>query len=489
VLPITEASETASLWLAQPGRGMSRECDLVIIGSGPGGYAAALTARRKGLRVTLIEREAWGGVCLNVGCIPTKALIAVAQTLRKIRQAQELGIRVEGARLDYDVVLARNHRIITQLRQGLVSLLRHHQVELLPGEAAFDDPHTVTVTHEGRLDRVTAKRVLIATGATPNPGPWGFDGATRLSYRHLLSCSTLPRSLLIIGGGIIGCEFASCLSSFGVTVSVIEQQPRLLPMEDTEAVRVLARSLQARGVNVFVGATVKAFTDGSEGVQATLSDGQTLAAERCLIAIGQQPNSRGLGLDRIGIPTEGGIEVNDFLLTRHPHIAAIGDCLAGHGLAHLASAEGQLAVRNLCEGPSASLDQRLVPRCIFTDPELAHVGLVESQAERPIQASRFSFGALGKSLCDEEPEGFVKLLVDPETEKVLGATIVGAQASSLIHVAVLAMQEGLTARQLARSITAHPTLPEAITEAAAQIYGDALFSAGRAREKSVVRSQ
>jgi len=468
---------------------MSRGYDLAVIGSGPGGYAAALSASRKGLRVALIEREQWGGVCLNVGCIPTKALIAVAQTMRRIHQAARLGIRVEGASLDYRIVLSRNQRIVTQLRQGLVRLLRHHKVELISGQAAFEDPHTLRITHEQEPFALSADRFIIATGARPSSGPWVFDGTRLLSYRELLSLPSLPSSLLIIGGGVIGCEFASCLSSFGVQVTIVEQQPAVLPMEDPEAVGVLVRSLQARGVQILAGTTVQNLSPSSEGVRATLSDAQVRAFQQCLIAIGQHPNSQGLGLERLGIRTDDGIEVNEFLLTNHSHIAAIGDCLAGHGLAHLASTEGVLVVHNLSTGSPVSLDHHMVPRCIFTDPELAQVGCLESEAPATVRVSRFSFAALGKSLCDEEPEGFVKLLVDPATDEVLGATIVGAQASSLIHLACLAIQHGLTARQLARSITAHPTWPEAFSEAAAQIYGEALYSAGKARLKqSIVHS-
>jgi len=463
---------------------MTRQYDLAIIGSGPGGYAAALAARRKGLRVALIERAQLGGICLNVGCIPTKAMVAVAQTLRKIRDAAAYGIYADGVRVRFEDVLARNQRIVATLRQGLADLLRHHQVELLTGEAAFDDPHTLRLTHEGQAVALSAARVIIATGASPSPGPWGFDGKQRVSYRELLSLPALPTSLLVIGGGVIGCEFASCFASFGVPVTIVEPQPQVLPMEDPEAVRALSRSLQARGVTILTNTTVQTLTTSADAVQATFSTGQTCRAALCLIAIGQRPNSRGLGLEPLGIRTDDGVEVNRFLLTRHPHIAAIGDCLAGHGLAHLAGAEGVLAVRNLCESPPISLDHRLVPRCVFTDPELAQVGPLESEVAARVRVSRFSFAALGKALCDEEPEGFVKLLVDSATDTVRGATIVGADASSLIHLAVLAMHHGVSAKQLAHTITAHPTMPEALTEAAAQIYGEALYSTKGSRVKA-----
>ncbi len=475
--------------------------DLAIIGSGPGGYAAAVRARRLGWRVALIERAELGGVCLNVGCIPTKALITVGHTMRQIRRAHELGIHVEGVRLDYAAAIQRNQRIIATLRQGLLSLLKAHQVELIVGEAAFDDAHTLRISHHGQTQSLTCARAIIATGAHPSPGPWSFDGQHILSYRELLSLTSLPSSLLIIGGGVIGCEFASCFSSLGVPVTIVEQEAQLLPTEDAEAVRVLARSLQARGVMMHTQASVQTLTASATGVRAVLSTGVAVEAQRCLIAIGLRPNSEALGLEALGIRTEHGVEVCEGLLTAQPHIAAIGDCIHGGGLAHLASAEGILAVENVAASTSRALDCALIPRCVYTDPEIAQVGLLEAACDRAgtilageevprtaggaaqpsVRVSRFSFAALGKSLCDDESDGFVKLLIDPATDRVLGATIVGAQASTLIHLAVVAMAHGLTAQQLARTVTAHPTLAEGLTEAAAQFYGEALYTAGSAR--------
>jgi len=464
--------------------------DLAIIGSGPGGCAAALTAARRGARVCLIEREAWGGVCLNVGCIPTKALVAVAHLIRRIQRAPQLGVKIHGYDVDYAAVLARNQRIVTTLRKGLADLLRREGVELVQGSASFASPTQVTITQDGQTRQFDATRFLLATGGRPMPGPWVFDEERFLSYRGLLALTTLPSSLLIIGGGVIGCEFASCFSAFGVRVTLIEQQPQLLPAEDPEAVRWLTRRLEADGVAILTGKTVQRLERSSSGVNATLTDGVVVTAERCVIAIGQQPNIESLQLAAASVACGRGVTVDASLRTSQPHIAAIGDCLEGHGLAHWASAEGAIAVRNLLGDPSESLDAEDVPRCIFTDPEIAQVGLIQPQAGEQIRVSRFSFAALGKSHCDEETEGFVKLLVDPSTDRLRGATIVGANASSLIHYAVLAIQQGLTAKQLARTITAHPTLPEGITEAAAHLYGESLCVAARspantARARSV----
>ncbi len=452
---------------------MATTCDLAVIGSGPGGYAAALAAARRGAAVALIEREAWGGVCLNVGCIPTKAFLASAHLLRRIRHAREFGITVQGVEVDYAAVRERTEQIVATLRRGLTELLRREGVRLVQGSAAFEDQRTLRLTQDGKTERLSASHIVIATGARPIAGPWAFDEERVLSYRGLLALATLPKSLLIIGGGVIGCEFASCFAAFGAKVTIVEQQPQLLPQDDPDAVRWLARRLEADGATVVTGATVQQLAVQPGGVSATLSTGTQVSAERCLISIGQRPNLEGLQLDKAGIAAGRGIQVDQSLRTSRPHIAAIGDCLEGHGLAHWASAEGMLAARALLGEATEPLDAAEIPRCIFTTPEIAQVGPLQSQAGN-VRVSRFSLAALGKSHCDGDTEGFVKLLVDPVTERITGATIVGESASQLIHYAVVAMRQGLTAKQLAQTVTAHPTMPEAVTEAAAHLYGESL---------------
>lgn len=459
---------------------MAQAHDFVVIGSGPGGCAAALTAARRGLRVGLIEREQTGGVCLNVGCIPTKALLSIAHLIRRLTRAPQMGVKVSGYELDYATVRARNERIVLTLRRGLADVLRREGIECITGSAAFETPHRLIVTQEGRAQPIEAERIVVATGGRPQPGPWTFDEQRILSYRGLLARATVPSSLLIIGGGVIGCEFASCFAAFGTQVTLIEQQAQLLPTEDSEAVRWLAGRVAADGVKVLIGARVQQLVASRDGVAAVLSDGVRHEAECCLVAVGIQPNIESLNLAAAGVACDRGVRVDEHLRTSQPHIAAIGDCLKAHGLAHWASAEGASAVRNLLDGACESLPPHHVPRCIFTDPEIAHIGPLESACEGRVRVSRFSFGALGKSYCDDEPDGFVKLLVDQGSDRVRGATIVGANASSLIHYVVLAVHHGLTAKQLARTITAHPTMPEAVTEAAAHVYGESLAVASRA---------
>ncbi len=459
---------------------MGEAYDLAVIGSGPGGYAAALTAARRGLRTCLIEREQIGGGGPNVGCIPTKAPLAASPFGRRLQRAGELGVTIAGYTVDFAAVRARNERIVATLRKGLTDLLQREGVELVAGTAAFEGATQLAVASEGGARRVNASRIVLATGGRPVPGPWAFDERRLLSYRGLLAMTTRPASLLIIGGGPIGCEFASCFAAFGTRVTLIEQQPQLLPGEDPEAVRWLVRRFAADGITVLTDTTVQRLDVTTSGVTAQLSTGQTMAAERCLIAVGQQPNIDSLRLDAASVAHGRGIRVDAFLRTNQPHMAAIGDCLEQpHGFAHWASAEGALAVRNLLGDPPESLEPRDVPHCTFTDPEITHIGVREADAEGAVRVSRLSFAALGKSHCDDETEGFVKLLVDPATDQVRGATIVGANASSLIHQAVLAIRHGMTAKQLARTITAHPTQAEAVTEAAAHLYGESLAVAAR----------
>ncbi|MDP3704173.1 MAG: dihydrolipoyl dehydrogenase [Candidatus Omnitrophota bacterium] len=462
--------------------------DLIVIGSGPGGHAAALAAARRGLRVGLIEREQIGGVCLNVGCIPTKALLAVAHFLRRVREAPRLGVTVTGAALDFPAVMARNERIITTLRRGLSDVLRRERVEILTGTAAFSSAQQLVITGEGASRAIEPQRVIIATGARPVAGPWTFDERLILSYRGLLSLTAVPKRLLIIGGGSIGCEFASCFSAFGSQVTMVEPQPQLLPLEDPEAVRWLTRRLEAQGVSLRTGTTVRELTASADEVTATLSDGTRITADRCLVAIGQRANTESLQLAKAGVGCGRGVTVDPYLRTNQPHIAAIGDCLEGHGLAHWASAEGAVAVRNLLGDPPERVEDSDVPRCVFTDPEIAQIGPTEAAESDQVRVSRFSFAALGKSYCEEDTEGFVKLTVDRATDRIRNATIVSANASSLIHYAVLARRHGLTAKQLARTITAHPTWPESVTEAAAHVYGESLSVAARTAARNAEES-
>ena len=468
----------------------SYDYDLIAIGAGPGGYTAAIRARQRGARVLLIEEEALGGICLNHGCIPTKALVACADLVRRVRQAEEFGISTAPPRIDYARMLARNGAIIGRLRDGIQHLVTARGVELRMGRAQFVDPHQLRIDSGGAVETVTGAHVILATGAAPRPLPdLPFDGQRILSYKDLLTQSTLPARMLIIGGGSIGCEFASLLHEFGTAVTLVEQQPSLLPGQDADIARRLLLSLERRGVAVHVGTTVTNIRVASRGVSAALSTGEAVDVTHVLVAVGQMPRVGGLNLEAAGVRTQRqGVPVDPLLRTNMPHILAIGDLVGEHGLAHVASYEGVRAAENLF-GQAAPRDYRVVPNCIFTYPEIASVGLSETEARAAgayaVKTSAFQMGALGKSQAIGETEGLVKLIGDERTGELLGGVIIGHQASSLIHVLTLALQVRAPMQSLASVITAHPTLPESISEAAAAFFGEAIHVLARAPRRNV----
>lgn len=477
---------------------MTSSYDLLVIGAGPGGYVAAIRARQLGARVLLVEQEAVGGVCLNHGCIPTKALVAAADLVHRIKQAGEFGIDVPPPRVDYARMLARNAAIIGQLRDGIQHLVTARSIDLRLGRAAFAGPHEAVIERDGppasadqrgragARETVAARHVILATGASPRPLPGlPFDGRRILSYKDLLAQQELPQRLLIIGGGAIGCEFASLLHEFGTAVTLVEQEAQLLPGGDPDIARRLSMSLERRGVRVHVGTTAAQITAGSHGVTAALSSGETVEAAQALVAVGQSPRVEALQLEAAGVRCgRAGIPVDAHLRTNVPHILAIGDVVGEHGLAHVASYEGRQAAENLF-GQAAPRDYRVVPNCIFTYPEIASVGLSEAEARAAgtyaVKTSGFHFGGLGKSQVLGETEGLVKLVGDERTGALLGGIIIGHQASSLIHVLTLALQTRAPLRELASVITAHPTLPESISEAAAAFFGEAIHVLARSR--------
>ena len=462
----------------------AHDYDLIVIGAGPGGYTAAIRAKQRGARVLLVEEEALGGVCLNHGCIPTKALVACADLVRRVRQAQDFGIATGAPRIDYARMRSRNSAIIDRLRDGIQHLVTARDVHLRIGRARFLDSHQLRIESGAAGETVTGAHIILATGAAPQPLPsLPFDGRRVLSYKELLLQPTLPERLLIIGGGSIGCEFASILQEFGTAVTLVEQQPHLLPGGDPDIARRLALSLERRGVAAHVGTTVEKTTVTAQGVSATLSSGETVEATQVLVAVGQAPRVDGLHLDAAGVRLERrGIPVDQHLKTNVPHILAIGDVIGEHGLAHVASYEGLRAAENLF-GQAAPRDYRVVPNCIFTSPEIASVGASEAEARAAgaydVKTSGVQFGALGKSQAIGETEGMVKLIGDARTGELLGGVIIGHQASSLIHVLTLALQMRVPLRELASVITAHPTLPESISEAAAAFFGEAIHVLAR----------
>jgi len=469
------------------------EYDLAVLGGGPGGYVAAIYGAQKGAKVCLVEKAEVGGTCLNRGCIPTKALYSTARLLQKIRTAGEHGILVDEPRFDYATAAQRKDEVVGKLVGGVGQLLKGAGVDVFTGKGSLEAPGRVQIRHQGVIGHLRAKNIILATGSVPVcPQAFPVDGKNVLTSDEILAIKELPKSLLIIGGGYIGCEFAGIFSTFGVDVTVVEQLPILLGNSDRQAVREVEKTFKAAGVKVHVDTAVESIEiDGSE-VRVKISNGETLTVEKVLVSVGRRPNSEGLGLAEAGGQVENGaVVVDEHMRTTVDGVFAIGDLTGGILLAHVASYQAQVAVDNAL-GKEVAADYRVVPSIIFTTPEIAQVGLTEEQCRnrgQEFQAGRFAYLASGKALCDGETRGTVKILADKGEGRILGATIVGEEASSLVAEVALAMQRNLTATELAEVIHAHPSLPEIIKEAAEDVSGSAIHKVSRpaARRSSSVR--
>ena len=469
------------------------EYDLAIIGAGPGGYVAAIRGAQKGAKVCLIEAREVGGTCLNRGCIPTKALYSTARLLQKISGASEHGIRVGEPVFDFGTATRRKDEVVGKLVGGVVQLLKGSGVDVFTGRAFLEGPGRVRIRHQGVIGHLRAKNIILATGSVPvRPQALPVDGKNVLTSDEILAIKELPKSLLIIGGGYIGCEFAGIFSTFGVDVTIVEQLPILLGRSDRQAVREVEKTFKAAGVKIHVDTAVESIEVSGSEVRVKLSTGETAVAEKVLISIGRRPNSSDLGIEEAGIQMENGaVVVDERMRTAVDGVFAIGDLTGGVQLAHVASYQAQIAVENALGG-DALADYRVVPSIIFTAPEIAQVGLTEEQCRNQGQeflTGRFAYLASGKALCDGEPRGMVKILADKGEGRILGATIVGEEASSLVAEVALAMQKNLTAHELAEVIHAHPSLPEIIKEAAEDVSGFAVHKVSRpaARRSSSVR--
>ncbi len=455
--------------------------DVVIIGGGPGGYVAALRAAQRGAAVCLVEERTLGGTCLNRGCIPSKALIHSAELWRRATEGAAAGIRAEQWRFDWAAAQDRKNAIVGGQVKGIAMLLSAAKVTVKQGRGALQDTRTVTIRADGATETVTGKKIILATGSEPRGIPGvPIDGETILTSTEALQMPSLPKTFLIVGGGIIGLEFASMLRNLGTMVTVVEMLPQILPMEDPMLVRSLQSVLQKQGVSFHLNTKVEKLERTATGVRAELSGGAAVEAERALVATGRALNSAGIGLEQAGVRIEGGaIQVNERMETSVPGVFAIGDVTGISLLAHVASAQGLVAAENATTG-TATMDYSAVPSGIYTDPELASVGLSEARAKeegRAVKVGRFGFAGLGKALCIGETQGMVKVVVDAETDRVLGVGIVGAHATDLIAEGVVAVRHGLTAAQLCETIHAHPTLPEAMGEAFHDAHGRAVHKA------------
>jgi dihydrolipoamide dehydrogenase len=455
--------------------------DVVVLGAGPGGYVAALRAAQLGAKVCLIEKDVVGGTCLNRGCIPSKALIHSAALWKRAKEGGVFGVGASQWQFDWGKAQGRKNDVVNAQVKGVHTLLQAAKVEVKQGAGSLVDAKTVKVSVNGSAETVAGKAIILASGSEPAGIPGvPVDGVRVLTSTEALQLSELPRTFLVIGGGVIGMEFASMLSSLGTQVTVVEMLPQILAMEDPMLVRVLQGALQRQGVAFHVNTKVEKVQTAASGVRVEISGGATLEAERALIATGRSLNSRGIGLENVGVKTDrGAIQVNERMETTVSGIYAIGDVTGVSLLAHAASMQGLVAAAN-ATGGHAIMDYSAIPNCIYTDPEIASVGLSEPQAKeqgRAIKVGRFNFAALGKAMCIGETAGMVKVVADAQTDKVLGVGIVGPHATDLIAEGVLAVRHGLTTHQVAETIHAHPTLPEAMGEAMHDVHGQAIHKA------------
>ncbi|MEA3408860.1 MAG: dihydrolipoyl dehydrogenase [Candidatus Eisenbacteria bacterium] len=459
---------------------MAERFDLGVIGGGPGGYVAAIRAAQLGLRVALVEREQLGGVCLNRGCIPTKALLASAGLFSALGRAEEFGVRVEGVTADVPAMFRRKDEVVARLRGGVETLLRKRKVAIFEGLGSIREPGVIGVEASDGTVAVECERVILATGSTRLlPEAFPCDGRVVVTTREALESSHMPEGVLIIGAGAVGCEFAGFYSSLGLSVTLVEMLPGILPGEDPSAVRQLLAGMKRQGVDVRTATKVESIEISGDTAVTTLSDGASIETGRVLLAMGRRPAADGAGIPEAGIEVErGAVVVNDRMETSNPGVYAIGDLVGGWLLAHVASREGVVAAGNAA-GRDLTMDYRAVPRCTFTRPEIASVGITEAAASSQgleLSSGRFPFAASGKALAGGEAQGFVKILCDAASGRVVGGVIVGPHASDLIHEIALAVEAELSFEKLAGMIHAHPTLAESVMEAAEAVEGMSIHS-------------
>ena len=457
---------------------------IAVLGAGPGGYVAAIRAAQRGCNVTVIENQALGGVCLNWGCIPSKALLSVVELGEKLRKAEELGLRLSTPPTYVPAqMVARKARIVNGLVKGIAALFKSWGVRHVRGTGRLVNDQTVRVSLvDGDETSVQADDVIIATGSSSSDLPmFPVDGRTIMTSKEALELRRIPERLLIIGGGVEGCELASLYAALGSNVTIVEMMPRLLPCEDEEISAFLERELNKRNVQSLLGTSVTHVNKTNVNVTVDLDTGASLTCDAIVVSVGRRCNTRAIGLEEVGVRlgSQGEIVVNEFLQTNVPGVYAVGDVVGKAMLAHVASAQGKVAVDHIV-GKTQAINYDVVPAGIFTLPEIGRVGLTERQIrDQGIspKIGRFRYAGLGKAHAVGEPVGLVKILADPETDRVLGAHVIGTHAADVIHEAAFAMQVKATATHVAEMIHAHPTHAEALMEAAEDVEGVAIHLA------------
>ncbi len=445
--------------------------DLAVIGAGPGGYVAAIRAAQLGMRVAIVERDVLGGICLNLGCIPSKALLRNAEVLSLINHADKFGIEVKGVNADYSQAVARSRKVVDRLTRGVGSLLKKHQVDVVQGSATLADSHTVAVDGQ----RLEVGSVIIATGARPRVLPGlEVDGELVVTYREAILQTDIPPDVVIVGGGAIGVEFAYVYNAYGANVTIVEAEERILPNEDEEISGLLARALERQGITIHVGSKVgglqRAGTNGAT-VEVDTPDGQkALHADRVLVAVGIQANTEDLGLEQAGVTLERGyVKVDDALRTGADGVYAIGDVMGVMPLAHVAQAQAVYVVERLAGEEAYPLDYSSMPRAVYCVPQVASFGVTEQEAKAQglrYKVGRFPMAANGKALALNEQDGLAKVIVAADTGELLGGHLIGHEVTEMLGELSLARVMEGSNLEVGAVVNAHPTISEVVKEAA-----------------------
>jgi dihydrolipoamide dehydrogenase len=456
---------------------MAENFDVVVIGAGPAGYVAAIRAAQLKQKVAIVDKQWLGGVCLNVGCIPSKSLLKNAEVAHLLRErSKDFGFSFDNLKLDYSVAVKRSRQNSDRLTKGVGFLMRKNNIAVFMGEAKFKAKDTVNVTDkDGKVTELKAKNIIVATGASAAvPSAWKVDGEKVITYWEAILQEKLPKSVVVIGSGAIGVEFSTVWNSYGVDVTIVEMLPRLVPLEDEEISKELEKEFKKRGIKTLTGHKVESVEATKTGVKVRVSaEGKetTLEAEQALVAIGFRPNSRGLGLEELGVKINerGFVEINEKMQTSVPTIYAIGDVTGKLMLAHVGSAMGIVAAEVIAGAETVTLDYEMMPRATYCQPQIASFGLTEAQAKErgyAVRIGRFPFQANGKALGLGDYGGFVKIVVDEKYGEILGAHMIGPEVTELLPELTLARMMELTPHEIARNVHAHPTLSEVLMEAA-----------------------
>lgn len=458
---------------------MEYDYDIAVIGGGPGGYVAAIRAAQLGSKVLLIEKEQLGGVCLQRGCIPTKTLLKSAEKWRELLHCSDFGLHAENISFDYSAIRERMHQVVQQLQKGIYQLVKSQGIDFKTGTAALRENNQIRINNPSSEEQYSARCIILATGSLPMKLPVpGGELPGIINSDGLLTLSAIPKTLVIVGAGAVGIEFAAIMQTLGCQVTIVECMPNILPSADHEIVKRIGLLLRKQGIKILTNTRVIGIKEEQEGLLIQVADNkgeQEIKAEKLLAAIGREPAVSGLGLDSVGIKYDTkGIYVNAKMETNIPGIYAIGDVTGRHMLAHIASAEGTVAAENaLCN--NSVMDYSAVPACVFTTPELAMVGLTEQEAAvqvADVKVSKFNFAANGKSISMGETDGLVKIIADASNGQVLGMHILGPHASDLIMEGTLAIRNKLAAKDIAQTIHPHPSLSETVMECAHGINGE-----------------